>query len=86
MREKFFAEMGVHFLKVFVGPRSILWGHWYPLFRTSDDSAHGFQSQGGFIACVLLLLAHQLSLTDACRFFSNAFKMNCANLVKMRTL
>ena len=25
------------FKKVFVGPRSILWGHWYPLFGTSDD-------------------------------------------------
>ena len=43
--------------KVFVGPWSILWGHWYPLFRTSDDSAHGFQSQGGsIITCILLSL------------------------------
>ena len=35
-----------------------MWGHWYPLFRTSDDSAaHGFQSQSGFIVgCTLLLL------------------------------
>ena len=23
-----------------------MWGHWYPLFRISDDSAHEFQSQG----------------------------------------
>ena len=43
--------------KVFVGPRSILWGHWCPLFQTSDDSAHEFQSQGGsVIACALLSL------------------------------
>ena len=28
---------------------SSLWGHWYPLFRTLDDSAHRFQSQGGSI-------------------------------------
>ena len=25
-----------------VGLRSILWGHWYPLYQISDDSAHGF--------------------------------------------
>ena len=43
------------FFQVFVGPRSILCGHWYPLFGTSDDSAHEFQSQGGFIiSCALL--------------------------------
>ena len=41
----------------FVGPRSILWGKWYPLLRTSDDSVHGFQSQGGLIiVCALLAL------------------------------
>ena len=46
------------FLKVFVGPWSILWGHLCPLFWTSDDSAHEFQSQGGsVITCALLLLA-----------------------------
>ena len=37
------------FFKVFVGPRSILWGNWYPLFRSSDDSDHEFQSQGVLI-------------------------------------
>ena len=39
----------------FVGPRFILWGHWYPRFRTSDDSVHEFQSQGGFIVTCALL-------------------------------
>ena len=34
-----------------------MWGHWYPLFWTSDDSTHEFQSQGGsIIACALLSL------------------------------
>ena len=43
--------------KVFVRVRSMLRGHWYPLFQASDDSAHGFQSQGGFIiTCALLSL------------------------------
>ena len=50
----------IFFLKVFVGLSCILWGDWYPLFCTSDDSAHGFQSQGGFIiTCALLLLVHK---------------------------
>ena len=45
------------FIKIFVGPRSILWCYWYPLIWTVD-SAHGFQSQGGsIVACTLLLLA-----------------------------
>ena len=44
------------FKKVSVGPRSILWGHWYPLFPLSDDSAHGFQSQGDFFVTYPLLL------------------------------
>ena len=46
------------FFKVFIRPRSILCGHRYPLFCTSDDSAvHEFQSQGGFIiTCPLLSL------------------------------
>ena len=48
----------IFFLKdVFVGLRCILWSHWCPLFQTLDDSAHEFQSQGGFIiTCVLLSL------------------------------
>ena len=34
---------------------TILWSHWYSLFWTSVDSAHGFQSQGGsIIACCCL--------------------------------
>ena len=46
------------FYRVFVGPSSILWGHWYPLFRTSDDPSHEFQSQDGFIVtCAVLLFA-----------------------------
>ena len=35
-----------------------MWGHWYPLFQTSDESAHEFQIQGGsVVACALLSLA-----------------------------
>ena len=34
---------------LFVGPRSILWGHCHPLFRGLDYSANGFQRQGEFI-------------------------------------
>ena len=30
------------FLKNLVGPRSILWSHWLPLFWTSSDPPHGF--------------------------------------------
>ena len=38
---------------------TILWNHWYSLFWTSVDSAHGFQSQGGsIITHALLLLVH----------------------------
>ena len=44
-----------NFFEVFVGPRSFWWGHWYPLFRTSDDSAHEFQSQGGSVVTYALL-------------------------------
>ena len=44
------------FFQVFVGARSISWGHWYPLFRTSDDSAHEFQSRSIF-ACTLVACA-----------------------------
>ena len=48
------------FEKLFVGPRSILWGHRYRVFQTSADSAaHEFQSHGGsIVACALLLLVH----------------------------
>ena len=48
-----------YFLKFFVGPRSISQGHWYPLFRISDDTAHRFENQGGLIfAYALLSLTH----------------------------
>ena len=34
-----------------------LWIQWYSLYRTSIDSAHGFESQGGsIITCALLWL------------------------------
>ena len=37
--------------------RSILCDHWYPLFQTWDDSAHGFLSQGGLIiTCTFWLI------------------------------
>ena len=35
---------------------TIRWSHWYPLFRSSVDTAHGFQSQGGSIITRTLLL------------------------------
>ena len=44
------------FLKYFVGSRSILWSHWLPLFWTLCDPSHGFQSQGGSLACMLTFL------------------------------
>ena len=34
---------------------TILWSHWYSLFQTLVDSAHGFQSQGGSIITHALL-------------------------------
>ena len=38
---------------------TILWSHWYFLFRTSVGYAHLFQSQGGsIIACALISLVH----------------------------
>ena len=38
---------------------TILWSHWYSLFLTLVDSAHGFQSQGGsIITHTLLWLVH----------------------------
>ena len=40
----------------FVGPRSILWGHWLSLFWTSCDPPHGFQSQGGYLTCIFTYL------------------------------
>ena len=43
-------------LRYFFRPRSILWGHWYLLFRTSDGSAYEFQSQGGMIVAYTVLL------------------------------
>ena len=44
------------FFKIFVGPRSILWGHWLPLFWTSCDPPYGFQSQGSSLASTLTCL------------------------------
>ena len=47
-------------LMIFVGPRSILWVHWYHLSWTSYDSAaHGFHSHGGFIIASTLCRLHQ---------------------------
>ena len=45
---------------IVVGPRSILWGHYYPLLWTSDDSAHGFQIQGGLIVPALFCCLHAI--------------------------
>ena len=48
---------GCQYLGIEPCPLVILWYHWYPLFRTSNDSAHKFQSKVGFIvACALLSL------------------------------
>ena len=44
------------FLNYFVRLRSILWSHWLPLFWTSCDPPHGFQSQGGSLTCTLTRL------------------------------
>ena len=45
----------------FVGPRSILWSHWLPLFWTLRDPFHGLQSQGGSLTCTLTCL-HAVNL------------------------
>ena len=56
---KYFINALIYFSKVFAGPRSILRGHWFPMFQIWDDSAHEFHSQGGFIiVCILFSLAH----------------------------
>ena len=44
------------FKNFFVGLRSILWGHWLPLFWTSCDPPHGFQNQDGSLTCTLTCL------------------------------
>ena len=55
--------------KKFVGPRSILWGHRYPLFQTSHYSAHEFQSQAGpVVTCILLSLGSTIPrVMSGCR-------------------
>ena len=55
------------FFEVFVGPMSILWGYRYPLFRTSDDSSHEFQSRGGSIVTCALLHAMIPRVISGCR-------------------
>ena len=57
----FFDNIFTLFKKVLVGPRSILWGYWYPLFRTSDDSTYEFQSQGGLIVTCSFVTCMQCS-------------------------
>ena len=65
------------FLKYFCcGKSPFLWSHWYSLFRTSVDSAHGFQSQGGSIiahSCLRIMIlrvnSEFLSL-DLSQFFT----------------
>ena len=55
------SSLQVLFCKVFVGPNSILWCHWYSLFRTLDDSAYEFQSQdGSVVACALFSLPRRV--------------------------
>ena len=52
---------GPFFKIVFVGWMSILWGHLYLLFRTSDNSALEFQSQDRLIiTCTLFSLAYNV--------------------------
>ena len=68
-------------LKFFAWPRSILWGHWLPLFRTSCDSPHGFQSQGGSLAGVLLrILRHSSSGRVTSVIHSSTSKLTCPQL------
>ena len=46
--------------KVFVGPRSILWGHWYPLFWTWDDLPMGFKARVGLSSPALFCHLHTM--------------------------
>ena len=43
----------------FFGLRSILWGYWLPLFWTSCDPLHGFQSQADSLPSTLLLACQE---------------------------
>ena len=66
------------FFYIFVGPRSILWSHWLPLFWTSCDPPNGFQSQGGSLARILTCLhVVNLSVTSGATpaFSTNRDKM-----------
>ena len=51
----------VHFLKRFLEDTSLSMGPLIPLFWTSGDVCYGFQSQGGFLTCVLC----HLHITDS---------------------
>ena len=66
----------------FVGPGSILWCHWLPLFWTLCDPPHGFQSQGGSLICTLTCL-HVMNLrvtSGATPAFSTNRGVHCVSL------
>ena len=73
---------GFFFFKIFVEPRSNLWGHWLTLFWTSCDPPHGFQSQGGSLTCTLTCL-HVVSLrvmSGATPAFSTNRSVHCTSV------
>ena len=70
------------YFKFFVGPRSILGATHCPLFWTLCDPHHGFQGQGGFLACTLTCL-HAVNLrvtSGATSAFSTHRGVHCISM------
>ena len=69
-------------------PQSMLWGHWYPLFLTSDDSSHGFQSLGGsIIGCTKILkIASCNRSINACYLSQELFSKSESSILIIKLL
>ena len=63
------ADIFTNFLKIFVGHKSFLWGHWYPCFGLLVTAALGFKARMDSLACVL----PRLHTMDSSDFFTNIF-------------
>ena len=71
------------FFKIFfVGPRSILWGHWLPLCWTLCHPSHGFQSQDGSFPCTLtcLRVVNLRATSGATPAFSTSRGVHCISV------
>ena len=65
---------------IFVGSRSILWGYWLPLFCTSCDLPHGFQSQAGSLDCTYLCMMNFSLRSSATPVFSTNRGTHCTSM------